>query len=60
MTYLRRVTMTALNFGFISLLVSFEGATSTHKNEFINKAYLKFKGLFDKGLSKEENQAGNG
>lgn len=50
MTYLRRVTMTALNFGFISLLASFEGATNTHRNEFINKAYLKFKGLFDKGL----------
>lgn len=52
MTYLRRATMTALKFIFTSLLTTFEGSTNTHKNEFISKAYLNFKGLLTKACKK--------
>lgn len=52
MTYLRRVIIIALKFSFTSVLASFEGSTSTHKNEFISKAYLNFKGLLTKVCKK--------
>lgn len=52
LTYLKRVIMTALKFSFTSLLASFEGSTNTHKNGFISKAYLNFKGLLTKAYKK--------
>lgn len=44
--------MTALQFSFMSLLAFFEGTANTHKNEFISKAYLNFKGLLTKPCKK--------